>query len=64
MDILQRENHIRGSQKAILACLPMDCIYELLPNTTAACKKGIFTVTSLYIQIIFKIVRKIEVSDS
>ena len=64
MDILQRENHIRGCQDAILVCLPMDRIYELLPDTTAAFKKGIFTITSLYFQIIFKIVRKIEISDS
>jgi hypothetical protein len=61
---LQRENHIRGSQNAILVCLPMERIYEFLPDTIAACKKGIFTIPSLCFQIIFKIVRKIEISDS
>jgi hypothetical protein len=46
MDDLQRENYIRGSQNAIHLCLPMDCVYGLLPDTSAACVKGEFTIPS------------------
>jgi hypothetical protein len=63
MDDFLPENLILGYQNAKPMCLPMDCVYVFLPETSAVYKKGIFSIHSLDFQTILKIVTKTVIRD-